>query len=307
MKQEFTAKTIEEAKAAAAAAFEVPEYEITFTVLEEPKKGLLGIGAKDAKIEAEYNPKTKGQIAVAYVKTILENMGIDNELELREEKENAFIDVLGEVSGTVIGRRGETLDAIQYLASMSANRGTRDYFRVTLNCNGYREKREEILKALATRLSNTVLKSGGSSTLEPMNPYERRIIHATVSEIAGVSSKSIGDEPYRRVVITSTSAPRRKSGFEKHDGPFPRVSGPKTFSRPSKADGEYPTKERSPKSGRTDRPRSDRNGDRSRRNDDIPLKQIEMPKSSFERDYKKPVITDETFLGAGSLYDKLDI
>ncbi|MDR0943235.1 MAG: protein jag [Ruminococcus sp.] len=307
MKQEFTAKTIEEAKAAAAAAFEASVHEIAFTVIEEPKKGLLGIGAKDAKISAEYSPRTKGQIAVAYVKTILSNMGIDNELELREEKENAFIDVLGEVSGTVIGRRGETLDAIQYLASMSANRGTRDYFRVTLNCNGYREKREEILKSLATRLSNTVIKTGGSSTLEPMNPYERRIIHATVSEIAGVQSKSIGDEPYRRVVITSTSSPRRKSGFEKHDGPFPRVSGPKTFSRPSKSDGEYPTKERGARPNRnSDHPRTDRN-DRTRRNDDIPLKQIEMPKSSFERDYKKPVITDETFLGAGSLYDKLDI
>jgi spoIIIJ-associated protein len=304
MKQEFTAKTIEEAKAAAAAAFEVPVNDITFTVLEEPKKGLLGIGSKDAKISAEYSPKTKGQIALRYVKTILENMGIDNELELREEEENAYIDVVGEVSGSVIGRRGETLDAIQYLASMSANRGTRDYFRVTLNCNGYRQKREDILKALATRLSQTVIKSGGSSTLEPMNPYERRIIHATVSEIAGVSSKSIGDEPYRRVVITSTSSPKRRGGYDssKQDGQFPRVSGPKTFSRPSKSDGDFPIKERGGK------PRNDRRGnDRGRKGDDIPLKQIEMPKSSFERDYKKPITTDETFLGAGSLYDKLDI
>ncbi|MDR0974358.1 MAG: protein jag [Ruminococcus sp.] len=323
MKQEFTAKTIEDAKEAASAAFEVPVSEIVFTVIDEPKKGLLGIGSKDAKILAEYTPKTKGQIALAYVKTILTLMGIDNELELREEKENAFIDVIGEVSGTVIGRRGETLDAIQYLASMSANRGTRDYFRVTLNCNGYREKREEILKSLATRLSQTVIKSGGQTTLEPMNPYERRIIHATVSEISGVTSKSIGDEPFRRVVISSTGAPKRRFQNDKYDGPYPRVSGPKTFSRPPKNLSDVPVSprpdrsDRSDRNDRSDRDRSDYNrSDRDRsdynrpynrpKSDDIQLKQIEMPKSSFERDYKKPK-TDDSVLGAGSLYDRLDI
>jgi spoIIIJ-associated protein len=300
MKQEFTAKTIEEAKAAAAEAFAVPESDITFTVIEEPKKGLLGIGSKDARIEAEYTPKTKGELARDYIEIILRKMGIDNALELREEKENAFIDVVGEVSGTVIGRRGETLDALQYLASMCANRGTKDYFRVSLDCNGYREKREEILKSLATRLSHSVLKTGGSTTLEPMNPYERRIIHATVSEIAGVMSKSTGDEPFRRVVISSTVMPKRnfrsnnntssdKSGTQQ----FPRVTGPKTFSRPPKNMSDVPV-----------RPRSDRS-DR-RKNDDIPLKQIEMPKSSFERDYKKPK-PEDSMLGAGSLYDRLDI
>jgi spoIIIJ-associated protein len=301
MKQEFTAKTIEEAKAAAALAFDAPERDITFVILEEPKKGLLGIGAKDARISAEYNPKTKGQIALAYIKEILHHMGIDNELSLREEKENAFIDVVGEVSGTVIGRRGETLDAIQYLASMCANRGTRDYFRVTLNCNNYREKREDILKSLAVRLSNSVLKTGGSTTLEPMNPYERRIIHATVSDIAGVTSKSIGDEPFRRVVISNTQNPKRRAGSDKYDGPFPRVSGPKTFSRPPKNTDDIPSR---PRFERNAESRTERRPER--RADDVPLKQIEMPKSSFERDYKKPA-ADEKFLGAGSLYDRLDI
>jgi spoIIIJ-associated protein len=133
-----------------------------------------------------------------------------------------------------------------------------------------------------------------------MNPYERRIIHATVSEIAGVMSKSTGDEPFRRVVISSTVMPKRnfrsnnntssdKSGTQQ----FPRVTGPKTFSRPPKNMSDVPV-----------RPRSDRS-DR-RKNDDIPLKQIEMPKSSFERDYKKPK-PEDSMLGAGSLYDRLDI
>jgi spoIIIJ-associated protein len=306
MKQEFTAKTIEEAKAAAAEAFKAPVSDITFVVIDEPKKGLLGIGAKDARISAEYTRKTKGQLALDYIQSILRQMGVDNELSLREEKENAFIDVLGEVSGTVIGRRGETLDAIQYLASMCANRGTRDYFRVTLNCNNYREKREDILKSLAVRLSNSVLKSGGSTTLEPMNPYERRIIHATVSEISGVTSKSIGEEPFRRVVISNTNNPKRKFNSDnKSDTNFPRVSGPKTFSRPPKNTSDIPTRPRPDRDRDRDRDISrDRRPDR--RPDDTPLKQIEMPKSSFERDYKKPQ-AEEKFLGAGSLYDRLDI
>jgi spoIIIJ-associated protein len=195
---------------------------------------------------------------------------------------------------------------------MCANKGTRDYFRVTLNCNGYREKREEILSALASRLSHSVIKSGGQATLEPMNPYERRIIHATVSDIHGVTSKSIGDEPYRRVVITSTSSPKRRTNSDtiKHDGSFPRVSGPKTFSRPPKNTNDIPPERSHSRSDRDrnfdrDKNNSERNFDRNR-SDDIPLKQIEMPKSSFEREYKKPQ-KDDSILGAGSLYDRLDI
>jgi spoIIIJ-associated protein len=289
MREEFKGAGLEEAKAAAAEKFGVPVSEIEFTVLEEAKKGLFGIGKTDAVVLAVYEPKTKGTIATAYVERILRNMGVENEVTLREEGENAFIDIIGDAGGAVIGRRGETLDAIQYLASMCANKGTKDYFRVTLDCNGYRTKREEILRDLAKKLSSGVLRTGKNASLEPMNPYERRIIHSAVSEINGVSSKSIGDEPYRRVVISSNNPPK----FQK------------SFDRPRRDD-------RSDRNERGDRPRRDdrvRRDDRDRRDkkgDDLPRKPVDMMKSSFERDYKKPK-PEDTMLGAGSLYDRLDI
>jgi spoIIIJ-associated protein len=285
MREEFRAPTIDEAKAAAAAKFGATESDIEFTVLEEPKKGLFGIGKSDALVLAVYEPKTKGAAAFAYVKNILKNMGVDNEVTLREEGENAFIDILGDAGGAVIGRRGETLDAIQYLASMCANKGTKDYFRVTLDCNGYRAKREEILRDLAKKLSSSVIRSGKSASLEPMNPYERRIIHSAVSEIGGVSSKSIGEEPYRRVVISSLNPPKFTKSFDRPRG-----------DRPDRGDRDRTRGDR----GRGDHDRREKKGD------DLPRKPVDMMKSSFEREYKKPK-PEDTMLGAGSLYDRLDI
>ncbi len=114
----------------------------------------------------------------------------------------------GDGSGTIIGRRGETLDALQYLASMVSNKGDKEYFRITIDSCGYREKRRKTLIELAKKISKSVLRTGRSTTLEPMNPYERRIIHSAVSEIEGVTSHSTGEEPYRKVIISSTN-PRK--------------------------------------------------------------------------------------------------
>ena len=135
---------------------------------------------------------------------------------LTENEDGAVIDITGDTTGAVIGRRGETLDAIQYLASMAANRSDKEYYRITLDSCGYREKRKAILEDLARKISKSVLRTGRTSTLEPMNPYERRIIHAAVSEIEGVTSKSIGEEPYRKVVISSVNGrPERRQGVKK--------------------------------------------------------------------------------------------
>lgn len=114
----------------------------------------------------------------------------------------------GDGLGVLIGRRGETLDALQYLSGLVANRMEGEYFRITIDSGNYREKRERTLELLAKKLSSQVLKNGRSMTLEPMNPYERRIIHATVQNIDGVSSSSIGEEPNRRVVISSANSRR---------------------------------------------------------------------------------------------------
>ena len=154
------------------------------------------------------NPE-KVKLAEAYISDILDKLGLAAELTTTEEDDGVCINITGKGLGSIIGRRGETLDAIQYLASLVANRTDGDYMRITIDCGDYRTKRKETLEALAKKLAAQVLKTNVSRTLEPMNPFERRIIHATISEIEGVSSTSVGDEPNRRVVITSPTAKMR--------------------------------------------------------------------------------------------------
>lgn len=263
MKKEFTANTVEEAKDLAAAEFGADKSKITFTVLEEEKKGFLGFGKTDARILAEYEP-SKAETAAEYIKSILFCMDIEAGLEITENEDGAVIDITGDTTGAVIGRRGETLDAIQYLASMAANRSDKEYYRITLDSCGYREKRKAILEDLARKISKTVLRTGRTSTLEPMNPYERRIIHAAVSEIEGVTSKSIGEEPYRKVVISSVNGrPERRQGGKK---------------------GGY---------------------DKSRRRRDPQPRSMDLMKTSFEKDYKKPKPEDS--MTDGELYGKIEL
>ena len=115
---------------------------------------------------------------------------------------NIVLDITGDKLGVVIGRRGETLDSLQYLTILASNRTEESYCRISIDCNGYRDKRRETLESLAKRTSAKVIKQGRKIALEPMNPYERRIIHTTIQEIEGVDSHSIGSESDRRVVIT---------------------------------------------------------------------------------------------------------
>ncbi len=272
-KEVFTAKTIEEAKAMAAQQFGTDESKITFTVVEEPKKSLFGKLKGDAKVEAVYE-LSKAEVAADYIKTILKNMGIESSVQITENEDGAIIDILGDTTGAVIGRRGETLDAIQYLASMAANRGDKEYLRITVDCCGYREKRKAILEELAVKISKTVIRTGRTSALEPMNPYERRIIHSTVANLEGVVSKSVGEEPFRKVIISST-APRKDKPRYGRDRDY---GDRKDYGRPPRRDrkpGEY-----------TPKP-------------------MDMMKTSFEKDYKRPKPEDD--LIDGELYGKIDI
>lgn len=268
MKKQFTAETLEEARELAAKEFGVAEEKITFTVVDPGKKGILGIGKADAVVDAEYDP-SKTEIAVEYLRSVLDAMDIENELEAVEGEEGVTIEIKGDTTGAVIGRRGETLDALQYLTSMAANRGDREYYRITLDSCGYREKRKKILEDLAHKISRSVLRTGRSITLEPMNPYERRIIHAQVSEIEGVTSKSVGEEPYRKVVISSEG-------------------------------GRRPDRRRDGRGDRGDR--RDRGERRERRREP---RSMDLMKTSFEKDYKKPKPEDQ--LLTGGLYGKIEI
>ncbi len=207
MKKELivTAKTVEEAKEKAAAELGIAAEEIEFTVLEEGKKGFLGIGATDAKVQATYTVKG-ADIAVEFIRKIVSDMELDLTVGTRlGNNDDTVITVDGEGAGLLIGHHGETLDALQYLANLAANKKVKgekhEYVKISLDVEGYRAKREEALRALARRMAAKVVKGKKSVMLEPMNPYERRIIHSEVQGITGVSTNSIGSENNRRVVM----------------------------------------------------------------------------------------------------------
>ena len=189
---------------------------------EEPKKAAaetkaetapekpVEAAAPSAEEIAEVAPKI--ELAREYLNDIFEKMGIEGiSISFTQtEGRTVVVHMDGEAIGTVIGKRGETLDAIQYLVCLAANRLEGEYVRFTMNAGNYREKREETLRALAQRMARKVLKTGRPAALEPMNPYERRIIHAVITDIDGVFSKSTGEEPNRKVVIKPTG---RSAGY----------------------------------------------------------------------------------------------
>lgn len=169
---------------------------------------------------SEVDPDSKAGKAYKYLSSVLDKLGCGEINATVCEIEGGSRIVLegGEKLGVVIGRRGETLDALQYLASLVANENGGGYYRVVIDIGNYREKREATLEALARRTAGQVLRTGRSRSLEPMNPYERRIIHTAVQGIEGVSSTSIGDGDHRRVVITPEGKPVRLSDDRRSRG-----------------------------------------------------------------------------------------
>ncbi|MDD6311936.1 MAG: protein jag [Firmicutes bacterium] len=200
---EVTAKTVEEALAKAGEQLGIRADKLQYTVSDEGRKGFLGMGASDAVIDVRYE---LGAVdgAKEFLETFLSNAGFGDakvvETEATEDGETA-LEIIGENLGLIIGRHGETLDSLQYLANLAANRQNKGYSRITVDVEKYRAKRVETLNSLAARTASRVKKSGRSFTLEPMNPYERRIIHARVQKIEGVTTYSIGAGDERRVVV----------------------------------------------------------------------------------------------------------
>ena len=173
--------------------------------VEEPQK-------RETRLPTEDEKKQLAAVE-EYLKNVISALGVekfDMNFEI-VEKDTIVVDLIGDDLGVVIGRRGETLDALQYLCSLVANRNGDTYFRVSLGSGDFRKNREETLKALAKKKAAYVLKTHRSASLEPMNPYERRIIHSTITEIEGVHSKSVGSDPNRKVVIF----PNEKHGEDK--------------------------------------------------------------------------------------------
>ena len=208
MKKEVTvtAKSVEEAIEKAVQELGAPSADkIEYTVIEEPKKGFLGIGATDAKISASYT-EGKEVEAFAFIEKLVADMNLDAEVTMCDgENGEKRISVSGESAAILIGHHGETLDSLQYLANLAANKKVNgkkeEYVKITVDVEGYRAKREETLRALARRKASQVLKYKKSVMLEPMNPYERRIIHSEIQNIEGGSTNSIGSENNRKIVI----------------------------------------------------------------------------------------------------------
>jgi len=153
--------------------------------------------------EDQLDPESPAGIAHAFLKELTRMMGVDVAIEMGTDAEgNVYGSMTGDTLGILIGRRGETLDAVQYLTSLKVNRGREEYTRVTLDTEHYRAKREDTLIRLANRMANRAVRTGRRVSLEPMNPYERRIIHFALQQHEGVTTHSEGDEPNRHVVIT---------------------------------------------------------------------------------------------------------
>lgn len=355
MTEVFTAKSVEEAKEMAAKKFGKSIKEIKFEIIDEGKKGFLGLGKSDAKVKATYEPvaavkpaapaakpeapaaekvaapaaekpaepvvetiseevkaetapaaepvadpqeapaenededeedfsldnftliddeslvNPKVKIAKDYITSILRAMGVDAEFKVYQNETGAVINIESDNNGTIIGRRGETLDSIQYLCSIIANKGDKDYYRITIDCLGYRSKRKDTLQQLAAKVAKSVLRTGRSQPLEPMNPYERRVIHSAISKIEGVSSRSVGEEPYRKIIISSNNP--RSGGNRRRGHGDDRRGGGRNFQR--------------------------------RRNNREPFEPRAIDLStSFEKDYKKPKPEDSM---EGGLYGKIEL
>ena len=265
---EKRAKSIDEALELALVELGITRENADIEIVQEPVKGFLGIGAKDAivKVTAKtekpekadkpvksfnekpvskpkkatsggvYNSESPAENAKNFIKDILTAMGIDAEVTAELKDDVVEINLEGENMGVVIGKRGDTLDSLQYLTSLVVNQRSEDYIKVSIDTENYRQKREEVLCALANRLAAKVVRTGRKFALEPMNPYERRVIHSKLQDNEDVTTFSIGHEPYRKVVI----APKNPKPNNKRNG----------YNKPRRTESENT----SPKGGYNNQP-----------------------------------------------------
>lgn len=197
---EKTAKTKEEAIAAALAELNATEDEVEIETVEEGSKGFLGLGSKDAVVKVTLLPNPERR-AKDFLNGVFDILGEKVNVDVQTDDDTIKVEFTGPDMGIVIGKRGETLDALQYLTSLVVNRGDSDFKKVSLDTENYREKRNAALKSLANKLAKKVTRTGRSTTLEPMNSYERRIIHSALQDDPYVTTYSIGQGVNRKVVI----------------------------------------------------------------------------------------------------------
>lgn len=212
---EVTAPNLEEAIKTAQEKVNKQRDEISVEVVEKGKNGFFGLGSAPAKIKVTYEVQPS-EAAKTFVENVLGYMGVDANVLVSENAENKTVrvEIDGEKMGTVIGKRGETLNAIQFLTNMAVNRGDGDFHRVTVDVENYREKREESLVQYAKKVAAKAVKYRKPMTLEAMNSYERRLIHAALKDFEGITTHSVGVDPNRRIIISPAFAARSFNSYK---------------------------------------------------------------------------------------------
>ncbi len=200
---EFSAKTVDDAITEACQKLTVTSDKLEYEVIEEGSSGFLGIGAKPAVIKARIKNSVADK-AKEFLKEVFDamNMVVVIDVKYDEENRNIDIELSGDEMGVLIGKRGQTLDSLQYLVSLVVNKDEDEYIRVKVDTEDYRKRRKETLENLAKNIAYKVKRTKRPVSLEPMNPYERRIIHSALQNDKYVTTHSEGEEPFRRVVVT---------------------------------------------------------------------------------------------------------
>ena len=200
--KEFKAKTVDDAITDALVEFETTSDNLEYEVIEEGSSGPFGLFSKDAVIRARKKEEPKDKL-LQFLEDVIEKMEIEGtvEIETDDEEKVININIEGEDTKDLIGKKGQTLDSLQYLASIVANSEKEEYYRVKLDTKNYRERRQKTLENMAKNTANKVRKTRRKVVLDPMNPYERRIIHSYLQNEKHVTTKSEGEDPYRRVVV----------------------------------------------------------------------------------------------------------
>ena len=200
---EVSAKTVDEALTEASVKLGIPSSEIEYEVIEKGSTGFLGIGSKNAVIKARKKFSVEENVK-EFLASVFQAMNLEVEIIIKVNEEDKLIDVelKGDDMGILIGKRGQTLDSLQYLTNLAINKSSENYYRVKVDTEDYRKRRKETLENLAKNIAYKVKRTKRSVALEPMNPFERRVIHSALQNDKFVTTHSEGDEPYRHVVVT---------------------------------------------------------------------------------------------------------
>lgn len=220
--KEFIGKTVDEALTEALLQLQTTSDKVEYEVIEKEAKGFLGLKSRPAKIRVKLKMTIEGS-ARSFLEKVLKAMNIKADMDIVYDEVDGVVSVnlIGEDMGVLIGKRGQTLDSLQYLTNLVVNKYTEDYLKVKLDTENYRERRKETLENLARNIASKVKRTRKPVALEPMNPYERRIIHYTLQNDRYVETHSEGEEPYRKVVITMKKGVREyNNGYNSYNNNY---------------------------------------------------------------------------------------